>query len=148
MINYMNEKILILFVIFSISLINPVYSQVDSQENSNELIVNEQDLIIVFSIFIAAVIAIFLYLARHQILRKKLEYDKGEFESKKEEIIDKSQRFSKLFSPDLMLIFNAKLKNELNIYKKIKELVSIFHYKSDLNRAIDLLIKYLIMKEV
>ena len=83
MINYMNEKILILFVIFSISLINPVYSQVDSQENSNELIVSEQDLIIVFSIFIAAVIAIFLYLARHQILRKKLEYDKGEFESKK-----------------------------------------------------------------
>lgn len=85
----MNVKILILYVIFSIPLISLAYSQEESIENSNELIVSDQDLIIIFSSFIVSVIAIFLYLARNQILRKKSEYDKGEFESKKNKDYEK-----------------------------------------------------------
>jgi hypothetical protein len=89
MINHMNEKIPILFVFFSIILITPVYSQENSIEKSNELVVSDQDLIIIFSSFIAAIIAIFLYLARHQIIRKKSEYEEGEFESKKNKDFEK-----------------------------------------------------------
>ena len=89
MINYMNKRILILYVIFSIIVISPAYSQDNSTKNSNELIVSDQDLIIIFSSFIVSILAIFLYLARHQILRRKSEYDKGEFESKKNKDYEK-----------------------------------------------------------
>jgi len=85
----MNAKILILYLIFSIPLISLAYSQEESIENSNELIVSDQDLIIIFSSFIVSVIAIFLYLARNQILRRKSEYDEGEFESKKNKDYEK-----------------------------------------------------------
>ena len=89
MINHMNKKILILYVIFSIIVITPVYSQDDSNEYPNELIVSDQDLIIIFSGFIASTIAIFMYLGRNQILRRKSEYEKGEFESKKNKDYEK-----------------------------------------------------------
>ena len=52
MINHMNGKILIFYLIFSITVMTPVYSQNDSIENPNELIVSDQDLIIIFSSFI------------------------------------------------------------------------------------------------
>ena len=85
----MNVKILFMLVIFSNFFLIPSFSQEESNDKSNELIVTEQDLIIIFSSFITAVIAIFLYLARHQILRKKTAYDKGEFESKKNKDYEK-----------------------------------------------------------
>ena len=70
-------------------LINPAYSQEQEGTNPNELVVSDTDLIIIFSSFIIAVIAIFLYLARHQILRRKSAYDKGDFESKKNKDYEK-----------------------------------------------------------
>ena len=84
MIYHMKNKILILFSIFMVTLITPVFPQEEvPTKNPNELIVSNEDLIIIFSGFIVAVIAIFLYLARNQILRKKLSYDVGDYESKK-----------------------------------------------------------------
>jgi len=75
---------LMLFAIFALSLIVPVFPQDEAPtKNPNELIVSNEDLIIIFSSFIVAVIAIFLYLARNQILRKKFSYDMGDYESKK-----------------------------------------------------------------
>ena len=79
----MKKEIYILFAILFLSLDNSAFSQEQGTQNPNELVVSDTDLIIIFSGFIIAVIAIFLYLARNQILRKKLEYDKGDFESKK-----------------------------------------------------------------
>ena len=79
----MKKEIFVLFTILFLSLSNSAFSQEYGTQNPNELVVSDTDLIIIFSGFIIAVIAIFLYLARHQILRKKLEYDKGDFESKK-----------------------------------------------------------------
>jgi FtsZ-interacting cell division protein ZipA len=79
----MKKEIYVLFAILFLSLDNSAFSQEQGTQNPNELVVSDIDLIIIFSGFIIAVIAIFLYLARHQILRKKLEYDKGDFESKK-----------------------------------------------------------------
>ena len=80
----MKNQILILFSIFMLPLIIPVFPQDEAPiKNPNELIVSNEDLIVIFSSFIVAVIAIFLYLARNQILRKKFSYDVGDYESKK-----------------------------------------------------------------
>ena len=118
MINHMNEKILIFYLIFSITLITPAYSQNDSIENPNELVVSDQDLIIIFSGFIAAVIAIFLYLARNQILRKKTVYDEGEFESKKNKDFEKYH--SDWASEDY--IGKKKISKDEEEFKKLKQI--------------------------
>jgi len=85
----MKRQILIVLIIVCFSFVNPVFSQNDSSKNPNELIINDKDLIIIFSSFIASVIAIFLYLARHQILRKKSEYDMKDYESKRNKDYEK-----------------------------------------------------------
>jgi len=113
----MNKKIVILLVIFSITLLTPAYSQDDSIENSNELIVSDQDLIIIFSSFIVAVIAIFLYLARHQILRKKSEYEKGEFESNKNKDYEK---YHSDWSSD-EYVGKKKINKDEEEFKKLKQ---------------------------
>jgi len=79
----MKKEIFVLFTILFLSLGNSAFSQEHGTQNPNELVVSDADLIIIFSGFIIAVIAISLFLARHQILRRKLEYDKSDFESKK-----------------------------------------------------------------
>ncbi|HXV66731.1 MAG TPA: DnaJ domain-containing protein [Nitrosopumilaceae archaeon] len=78
------KKLLFFFPFVLQFFTTPVFSQEsEAVRKTNELIVSNQDLIIIFSSFITAVIAIFLYLARNQILRRKLSYDIGDFESKK-----------------------------------------------------------------
>ena len=79
----MKKEIFVLITILFLSLNNSAFSQEHGTQNLNEIVVSDTDLIIIFSGFIIAVIAISLFLARHQILRRKLEYDKGDFESKK-----------------------------------------------------------------
>ena len=54
-----------------------------TRESPNEIIVSNNDLILIFSVAIAVVIGIFLYLARNSILRRKGEYEKADFKSKK-----------------------------------------------------------------
>lgn len=54
-----------------------------------ELEVTDEEKIILFSGFAIAVIAIFMFLARDIILRKKTSYDKEEHESKKEKTYEK-----------------------------------------------------------
>lgn len=80
----MKKRLFFFFPIIMQFFITPVFSQEsEAARKSNELVVSNQDLIIIFSSFIVAIIAIFLYLARNQILRRKLSYDIGDFESKK-----------------------------------------------------------------
>ena len=79
---------ILLFSITVFLLINSAYSQ-EEVTNPNELVVSDADLIIIFSGFIIAIIAIFLYLARHQILQRKSAYDKADFESKKNKDYEK-----------------------------------------------------------
>lgn len=59
-----------------------LFPAASAQTNLDETI-SPQEVTIIFAIFIAAVIALFLYLARHSIFRKRTDYDKSEFESKK-----------------------------------------------------------------
>lgn len=54
-----------------------------------ELEVSDEEKIILFGGFAIAVIAVFLFLARDIILRKKTSYDKNELESKKDKTYEK-----------------------------------------------------------
>ena len=62
-----------------------------AQENNldMELEVTDEEKIILFSGFAVAIIAIFLFLARDIILRRKTSYDKGDLESKKDKTFEK-----------------------------------------------------------
>lgn len=60
-----------------------------SSELDMELEVSDQDKILLFGGFAIAIIAIFLFLARDIILRKKTSYDKENMESKKDKTFEK-----------------------------------------------------------
>ncbi len=66
--------------------------QFANAQNSNldmDLEVSDEEKIILFSGFAIAVIAIFMFLARDIILRKKTSYDKENLESKKDKTFEK-----------------------------------------------------------
>ena len=63
------------------------YAQTD--ESNRELKISDEEKIILFTGFSIVVIAIFLFLARDVILRKKTTYDKQEHESKKDRTYEK-----------------------------------------------------------
>ena len=70
-------------------IITSFFETAFAQELNMELVVTDEQRIILFSIFIIGVIAIFVYLARDIILRKKTDYDKEELESKKNKDYEK-----------------------------------------------------------
>ena len=83
----MNEiKILIIFTIL-IGTLQVSYAQ--ENESNRELKISDDEKIILFAGFSIVVIAIFLFLARDIILRKKTTYDKQEHESKKDKTYEK-----------------------------------------------------------
>ncbi len=67
----------------SFSISGSSVEQSFAQDGKNEIILSDSELILVFSVSILVVIGIFLYIARHSFSRKKDEYEKGEFASKK-----------------------------------------------------------------
>jgi len=80
------------FGIFVISVIilgvlQTVYAQTDGIDT--KLVVSDEEKIMLFGGFAIAIIAIFLFLARDIILRKKTSYDKEEFDSKKDKTYEK-----------------------------------------------------------
>ena len=75
-------KIIVIFVII-FGTIQTSYAQ------TNELVVSDEEKIILFTGFAIAVIAIFLFLARDVILRRKTSYDKQDHESKKDRTYEK-----------------------------------------------------------
>jgi len=78
--------------IFAIFILAFGTLQVAEAQTSNldmELEVSDEEKIILFSGFAVAVIAIFMFLARDIILRKKTSYDKEDLESKKDKTFEK-----------------------------------------------------------
>lgn len=73
-----------LLIVFSVQLAHGQSSELDM-----ELEVSDKDKILLFGGFVIAIIAIFLFLARDIILRKKTSYDKENLESKKEKTFEK-----------------------------------------------------------
>jgi hypothetical protein len=80
------------FNIIAISMLVLGGFQFADAQNSNldmDLEVSDDEKIILFSGFAIAVIAIFMFLARDIILRKKTSYDKENLESKKDKTFEK-----------------------------------------------------------
>ena len=82
------------FLIFGIILFGTlqfVSAQIvePEKELEMELIVSDEEKIILFAGFAIAIIAIFLFLARDIILRKKTSYDSEDLESKKDKTYEK-----------------------------------------------------------
>ena len=77
-------------VIISLIVIGVIQSTNAQEDNLDmELEVSDNDKIILFSGFAIAIIAIFIFLARDIILRKKTSYDKDDLESKKDKTYEK-----------------------------------------------------------
>ncbi len=82
------NKIKIL-IIFAILIAAPQISYAQENETDRVLKISNDEKIILFAGFSIAVIAIFLFLARDIILRRKTSYDKQEHESKKDKTYEK-----------------------------------------------------------
>ena len=78
-----------IFIILAITI--GAVQTVSAQDNDSgrELKISDDEKIILFTGFSVAVIAIFLFLARDVILRKKTTYDKQEHDSKKDRTYEK-----------------------------------------------------------
>ena len=66
-------------------------AQAQTNETDRMLKISDNEKMILFASFSIVVIAIFLFLARDIILRKKTSYDKQEHESKKDRTYEKYQ---------------------------------------------------------
>jgi len=79
-------KIFIIFMI-TMGVLDTAHAQ--TNESNRELKVSDDEKIILFAGFSIAVIAIFLFLARDIILRRKTKYEKQDHESKKDRTYEK-----------------------------------------------------------
>ncbi len=116
----------------------------DSEHNVNPMKVDntldslaESDLIIVFVIASAIIISVLIFLARGSILRKKTEYDIGEWESKKNK--DYEKYHSEWMSDEVS--FERKGKNKLSdedfrkslLSKNLPDYYAILQIQNDAN---------------
>jgi len=76
-------SIIIVILIFSVTLPESLQQEKLEQEKSNEIILSNNELILIFSVSVSVVVGIFLYLARHLFSRKKDDYEKATFASQK-----------------------------------------------------------------
>ena len=83
----MNRLNIFVISVFIIGSLQTTYAQTD--EFNMELEVSDEEKIILFGGFSIAIIAIFLFLARDIILRRKTSYDKEDLESKKDKTYEK-----------------------------------------------------------
>ena len=83
----MNKLKILIILTITIGSLQTSYAQ--TNESDRELKISDEEKIILFTGFSIAVIAIFLFLARDIILRKKTTYDKQEHESKKDRTYEK-----------------------------------------------------------
>jgi len=83
----MNKLKILIILTITIGVLQTSYAQ--TNESDRELKISDEEKIILFTGFSIAVIAIFLFLARDVILRKKTTYDKQEHDSKKDRTYEK-----------------------------------------------------------
>ena len=83
----MNKLKILIILTITIGALQTSYAQ--TNESDRELKISDVEKIILFTGFSIAVIAIFLFLARDVILRKKTTYDKQEHDSKKDRTYEK-----------------------------------------------------------
>jgi hypothetical protein len=83
----MNKLKILIILTIMIGTLQTSYAQ--TNESNRELKISDEEKVILFTGFSIVVIAIFLFLARDVILRRKTTYDKQEHESKKDRTYEK-----------------------------------------------------------
>ncbi|MDC4231232.1 MAG: DnaJ domain-containing protein [Nitrosopumilus sp.] len=83
----MNQFSIFIISIIAIGTLQTTYAQTD--ELNMELVVSNEEKTILFAGFAIGIIAIFLFLSRDIILRRKTTYDKEKLESKKDKTYEK-----------------------------------------------------------
>lgn len=84
----MKTLAILFLIVILIGAMQSSFAQ-SEKELQMELIVSDEDKTILFAGFAIAIIAVFLFLARDIILRKKTKYDSEELESKKDKTYEK-----------------------------------------------------------
>ena len=79
----------LVFTLLLLGIIQSASAQIENSSSNLEYTMTIEENIILFGGFALAVVAIFLFLARDTILRRKTMYDKEEFESKKDKTYEK-----------------------------------------------------------
>ncbi len=79
----------LVFALLFLGIFQSTFAQVENSSTNLVYPLTTEENIILFGGFALAVVAIFLYLARDTILRRKTMYDKEEFESKKDKTYEK-----------------------------------------------------------
>ncbi len=79
----------LVFTLLLLGIIQSASAQIENSSSNLEYTMTTEENIILFGGFALAVVAIFLFLARDTILRRKTMYDKEEFESKKDKTYEK-----------------------------------------------------------
>jgi len=79
----------LVFTLLLLGIIQSASAQIENSSSNLEYTMTTEENIILFGGFTLAVVAIFLFLARDTILRRKTMYDKEEFESKKDKTYEK-----------------------------------------------------------
>jgi len=79
----------LIFTLLVVGTFQSAFAQIENSSANLENALTTEENIILFGGFALAVVAIFLYLARDTILRRKTMYDKEEFESKKDKTYEK-----------------------------------------------------------
>ena len=85
----MKKIIVLVFTVIAIGGFQSIFAQTDVSTSNLEYTMSNEETIMLFGGFAIAVVAIFLFLARDSILRRKTSYDKEEFESKKDKTFEK-----------------------------------------------------------
>ena len=85
----MKEISTLVFTLIVLGIFQSTSAQIENPSANLEYTMTTEENIILFGGFALAVVAIFLFLARDTILRRKTRYDKEEFESKKDKTYEK-----------------------------------------------------------
>jgi len=85
----MKEINTLVFTLIVLGIFQSTSAQIENPSANLEYTMTNEENIILFGGFALAVVAIFLFLARDTILRRKTRYDKEEFESKKDKTYEK-----------------------------------------------------------
>ena len=78
-----------IFALVLVGAISASYAQVEDSSANLEYDLSNEEKIMLFGGFAVAVVAVFLYIARDVVFRKKTSYDKQEYESKKDRTYEK-----------------------------------------------------------
>jgi len=126
----MNVRFYILFVSILLSYIVLFPIELVEAQYTDEIYFSDEELIIGYSVAIAVVLGIFVFLARDIILRRKTDYDVGDYESKKDKDYEK---YHSDWLDDTVEFNHSRKKLNAEEFRKAAEESSLPNYYDILN---------------